>query len=442
MLSRLDEADSSPDKIKYERRVTFWLTPHCPRFTSFLTMAPSTPSSQPSKGEQDLSDSPHEEEKKSDENQKGVNWHETLENASDAEGEDDEEQKSPPMSVPIVSLSSGLKQKASPLELHSWVSLALTLDGRDKVTKVCQYMARTLAWWYAGTNQAQRFNALKVSLTNSRKAYRLGRSLIEFHRLRSMGLIETLGWHLQQHAEGDEPPNPKTLFRRASSNIGWGPVTLEESQPSKRRLLRSLSSVAYRMYRPMASTLSVSGEASKEPSTPMWKLVGSAIKMLGLFGFWTGDNIAFLTQSGMFDDYRQDAATRMAMRKQWQTRASETANRCYFAGAVAGLVTSLRSYLNYRNNTIRALKQQVDQAEDEDEKQVATESLETAEAKQFVLFLALAKSCCDVLVFSNNPGIDFWKKRTGRKMHEGLHCLCGLISASTVIYNNFPNANK
>ncbi len=71
-------------------------------------MAPSTPSSQPSKGEQDLSDSPHEEEKKSDENQKGVNWHETLENASDAEGEDDEEQKSPPMSVPIVSLSSGL----------------------------------------------------------------------------------------------------------------------------------------------------------------------------------------------------------------------------------------------------------------------------------------------------------------------------------------------
>jgi hypothetical protein len=192
----------------------------------------------------------------------------------------------------------------------------------------------------------------------------------------------------------------------------------------------------------MASTLSVSGEASKEPSTPMWKLVGSAIKMLGLFGFWTGDNIAFLTQSGMFDDYRQDAATRMAMRKQWQTRASETANRCYFAGAVAGLVTSLRSYLNYRNNTIRALKQQVDQAEDEDEKQVATESLETAEAKQFVLFLALAKSCCDVLVFSNNPGIDFWKKRTGRKMHEGLHCLCGLISASTVIYNNFPNANK
>ena len=107
--------------------------------------------------------------------------------------DDDEEQKSPPMSVPIVSLSSGLKQKASPLELHSWVALALTLDGRDKLTKLCQYMARTLAWWYAGTNQAQRFNALKVSLTTSRKAYRLGRSLIEFHRLRSMGLLETLG---------------------------------------------------------------------------------------------------------------------------------------------------------------------------------------------------------------------------------------------------------
>lgn len=432
-------------------RTTKSLTRHfslTPSHFSF-TMAPIAASSQP-KGEKDLIDSTHEEEKKSGENEKGVNWHETLENASDAPSEgqdetskDDEEQKSPPTSVPIVSLSPGLKQKASPLELHSWVGLALTLDGRDKCTKLCQYMARTLAWWYAGTNQAQRFNALKVSLTTSRKAYRLGRSLIEFHRLRSMGLLETLGWHLQQHAEGEEPPNPKTLFRRASSNIGWGPVTLEESEPpSKRRLLRSLSSVAYRMYRPMASTLSVSGEASKQSSTPMWKLVGSAIKMLGLFGFWTGDNIAFLTQSGMFDDYRLDATARMAMRKQWQTRASQTANRCYFAGAVAGLVTSLRSYINYRNTTVRALKQQVDQADNEDEKRVAAASLETAEAKQFVLFLALAKSCCDVLVFSNNPGIDFWKKRTGRKLHEGLHCLCGLISASTVLYSNFPNSNK
>ena len=424
-------------------------------------MAVPNAAAAPSKATDDPNDSNHEEEKKSAENEKGVNWHDSTENASNddeasdqpSEGNGGEETstaepetlKTTMTDVPIVSLSSGLKHKASPSELHSWVSLALTLDGRDKVTKVFQYSARTLAWWFAGTNQAQRFNALKASLTTSRKAYRLGRSIIEFQRLRSMGLLETLGWHLQRHAEGDEPPslNPKTLFRRASSNIGWGPVTLEESQPpSTRRFLRSLSSMAYRMYRPMASTLSVSGEASKEPSTPMWKLVGSALKMLGLFGFWTGDNLAFLTQSGLFDDYRLDATARMAQRKALQMRASDFANQCYFAGAVAGLVVSLRSYLEYRNNTIRPLKEQVESAEDEDEANVAEASLERAKEKQFVLFLALVKSCCDVLVFSNNPGIDLWKKRTGRKMHEGFHCLCGLMSASTVLYNNFPNASK
>lgn len=421
-------------------------------------MAPNAAASRPKKDE-DPNEGTHEEEKKSAENEKeekGVNWHDSTENhANDdaseqsfegSEEEEDESEEEKPIvkttGVPIVSLLSGMKHKVSALELHSWVALALTLDGRDKVTKVFQYSARTLAWWFVGTNQAQRFNALKASLTTSRKAYRLGRSIIEFHRLRSMGLLETLGWHLQQHAEGDVAPNPRTLFRRASSNIGWGPVTLEESQPPRRRLLRSLSSVAYRMYRPMASTLSVSGEASKQSDTPMWKLVGSAIKMLGLFGFWTGDNVAFLTQSGMFDDYRLDATARMAQRKHLQTRASQTANRFYFVGSIAGLAVNLRSYLNFRNNTMHPLKEQVEEAEDEDEAQAAELSLERAKEKQFVLFLALVKSCCDVLVFSNNPGIDLWKKRTGRKMHEGFHCVCGLMSASTVLYNNFPNANK
>jgi hypothetical protein len=399
----------------------------------------------------DSTEGTHEEEKKSAENEKEVNWHDATEDGandpapSEGGGNEEETQEKymkKSTSVPLVSISSGLKHKASPTELHSWVALALTLDGRDKVTKTFQYLARTMAWWFAGTNQAQRFNALKESLTTSRKAYRLGRSLIEFQRLRSMGLLETLGWHLQRHAEGEEPPpNPKILYRRASSNIGWGPVTMEESEPPRRRLLRSLSSVAYRMYRPMASTLSLSGEASKQSDIPMWTLVGSAIKMMGLFGFWSGDNFAFLAQSGMFDDYRLDATARMAQRKALQTRASQTANRCYFVGSVAGLVVSLRSYLSYRNNTLRPLQEQVENAEDEDEAELAEMSLESAKEKQFVLFLALLKSCCDVLVFSNNPGFDLWKKYTGRKMHEGFHCLCGLTSASTVLYNNFPNAN-
>lgn len=52
------------------------------------------------------------------------------------------------------------------------------------------------------------------------------------------------------------------------------------------------------------------------------------------------------------------------------------------------------------------------------------------------------QSCCDVIVFSNMPGIDLHRRMRGKKNHEGLHCLCGLISASTVIYNNFPDAER
>jgi hypothetical protein len=44
------------------------------------------------------------------------------------------------------------------------------------------------------------------------------------------------------------------------------------------------------------------------------------------------------------------------------------------------------------------------------------------------------------LVFSNNPGIDLWQQQIGHKMHEGFHCLFGLISASAVLYNNYPAA--
>jgi len=349
--------------------------------------------------------------------------------------------------LPVICLREGLKRKASALELQSWVALALTLDGRDKITKVFQYSARLLAWWLAGTNQAKRFAALKVSLTTSRKAFRLGRSLIEYHRLRTMGLLETLGWHWERSlidADTENGPRgPPSFFRQASSNIGLGPMSLDEDKPEVKRgtILRSLSSVAYRMYRPLAVSLSAA-ELAAPLETPLWKLVGSAFKMLGLSGFWAGDNISFLTSSGLFDNYKLDPKERMAKRKQLQTRASHLAYQCYFGGAVAGLLVSLRSYWTYREETMRELQKRLNKAESEEEKETAQRSLDKAKEKQFFLFLALLKSSCDVLIFSNNPGIDLWKKRYGRKMHEGFHCMLGLISASTVLYNNFPNVKK
>ncbi|CAB9518171.1 Peroxisomal biogenesis factor 11 (PEX11) [Seminavis robusta] len=299
---------------------------------------------------------------------------------------------------PKTTEQDGLQKKATSWTLASWVKLALTLDGRDKITKVFQYSARMLAWWFAGqTNQVKRFKAVQASLTTRRKAYRLGRSLIEIQKIRDSGVLE--------------------LF--------FDPTT--------------------------------SGKNAK--ADPAWKIIGSALKMIGLLGFWAGDNVNFLTGSGLFDDYRVESQKeRIARRNQLKTQANLFANRFYFFGAVAGLVTSLRVYLTFRQTTLQAAQERLVEAtsrveetcdNDDDEhtksKQLwneAKQAMDVAKEKQFSIFVTLLKSCMDVVVFSNNPGIDLHKRFRGKKNHEGFHCVCGLISATTVLYNNFPNAKK
>lgn len=307
--------------------------------------------------------------------------------------EQDEEVKyayNPKSPLPLISLQQGLYKKATPWALSSWVKLALSLDGRDKITKLCQYSARMLAWWFVGTNQAKRFKSVQTSVTTSRKAFRLGRSFIEIQKIRDSGLLE--------------------LF--------------------------------------------FTGSTTK--SDPAWKIVGSALKMIGLMGFWAGDNVNFLTGSGLFDDYTvTDPTERMAKRGQLKTQASHFANRFYFFGCIAGLVTNLKAYFSFRTGALRqahdrladAAKRvaETDRTDENKNKELwgeAKDAMEKAREKQFSLFVALLKSCVDVIVFSNNAGIDLHKKFRGKKNHEGLHCLCGLTSAATVLYNNYPNAKK
>jgi Peroxisomal biogenesis factor 11 (PEX11) len=343
------------------------------------------------------------------------------ENNEDENSTEGDDELAPPGPLPLISLKQGLNKKATPWALSSWVKLALTLDGRDKITKVCQYTSRMLAWWYVGTNQMTRFKAVQGSLTTSRKAFRLGRSLIEVQKIRDSGLLE--------------------LF--------------------------------------------FSGPTAK--SDPAWKIIGNAIKMIGLMGFWAGDNVNFLAGSGLFDDSRPEVSQkeRMAKRNQLKTQAAFFANRFYFFGAVAGLITGLKTYLSYRSGALRTTHERLveatkrvaetDRTDEVKNKKLwkeAKEAMEKAREKQFSLFLALLKvsskiavvyfvskpngcynshlpgpicdvqSCVDVIVFSNNPGIDLHQKFRGKKNHEGFHCVCGLISASTVLYNSYPDAPK
>jgi hypothetical protein len=329
--------------------------------------------------------------------------------------------------MPVCCLKEGLEVKQSAANIDSWIALALTLDGRDKITKVLQYLARLLTWWLASNPSAERFKALKESLTTCRKAFRLGRSFIEFRKIQELQVSRAIGVSLRQTVESVELVNDN------------GHLTLNEMIASNGST-KGKSFLFDKVYRPLVlatCSLLVSEEGSKSLSSPLWKTLGTAIKMAGLLGFWAGDNVSFLSSCGFLDDLRTERVVRQNRRNETSTTFSKFANRSYFFGALAGLYVNLKVYLEYRANN---LQQAQDKLNDDGEGKVqASQAWETAKAKEFSLFLALVKSCADVLVFSNNPGIDLWTKMKGKKLHEGIHCVGGLVSASTVLYNNFPN---
>lgn len=281
-------------------------------------------------------------------------------------------------------LISGLSCKASPFLADSWVGLCLTLDGRDKVTKVLQYTTRLLAFLsLAGSHEQKRWHQLFTKLSGSRKAFRLGRSFIELQKLRKMGI-----WLV---------------------------------------CLRSLG---------------IAKSSSAEESSLSLTKLGQALKIAGLLGFWAGDNISFLNSAGFLDDYTLDETKRSEQRFNRQRYLTTFANRSYFLGSFSGLLANFRSFWDHKIHDLKDAQERYDNAKTKEEVLEAQRHLKTVQKAHFELLVPLVKSCCDVMVFGNNTGIDLYKRFCGRKLHEGVHCVGGLISAATVLYNKFPNAKN
>jgi len=457
-------------------------------------------------------------------------------------------------------IQHGLQLKRSPLSMKNWIACLLTLDGRDKSTKVLQYMCRMLSWWF-GTlatsgsptsgstvvsthgsmillNRTKRialykvlsvrFNLLYKSFVESRKAFRMGRMFIEYDKLKSMGWGEYLSammsiptsdgcnkdgekvdghehlkmnypthsipeHHNEDHVDGDvgretwdedddekkfeqltensrderivARPGRPHLPSRVSSNIGWGPGIVSKEQSKS----NNDSNTAYQKKSPQPRTVSELGATYKSsPSSsfgltktqdtdavvatalpPFWKLFGPSLKLIGLMGFWTFDNLAFLTGTGFLDPYshsKDEKNDPKTLRLQRKKRASEWGARFYFMGAVAGLYVNLRLIWEHSHGALQQARQEMSKCVTSRsecstlEVTEANQQLKQAETKHFQLYVSLLKSICDCLVFSNNPGVDLHMKYRGKKNHEGFHCCCGLISAGTVLFSNFPNA--
>ena len=341
---------------------------------------------------------------------------------------------------------TGLERKAPFMEMKYWIALSLTLDGRDKITKVLQYSSRLLAWWFLSKarrsksfrGHAKRFTSLYKSLGKSRKAFRLGRSVHELQKLSSLGLLGLFCWHLKQQQfedelkteGGDENGEDCTSAEKA---INGDLTTSKSSDLSSSPYLNRILSL---LYTSMGAVF-LSDEKSR---VQWWKVIGTSLKTIGMFGYWVGDNANFLTSSGALDNYNVPERDRLARRKRWLDITGKKANQFYFFATIIGFFTNSYAYYRFQLKNAIEAKHQEEKVENNKSCTLDTASeVKEREGKQFVLLLALLKSCMDIVVFSNNPGIDLHKKWRGRKNHEAIHCLCGLISAGTSIYNNFPD---
>jgi hypothetical protein len=235
---------------------------------------------------------------------------------------------------------TGFQRKASPSEVQPWATLSMTLDGRDKITKTLQYASRFLGWYLAGRNLgdggnlSQRFLSLYKSLAASRKAFRLGRSFVELQKLRTMGLGEVL------------------------SQV-WG----TEKQKSN----------------------------SSSTTTELWNTIGTAVKTLGLCGFWAGDNVSYLSSSGFLDNHGLSDKERAARRNGLATLASERATQAYFLGSLAGLFVAWKSYWGYQWDKLQPARTAVREAKEEQEKEMALQTLTNLQEKEVTLFVTLLK---------------------------------------------------
>jgi hypothetical protein len=320
-----------------------------------------------------------------------------------------------------------------------------------------------LAYWYlskvnnpTSSAHGHRFTNLFKSLSKSRKAFRLGLSINELHKITNMGLVDTLCWHLKQYYN-KRVVHQKMLKDDANSSSGDVTSFNSLSRSLRTAITQKINSIPDRIF----SFIPLSSTNINETSTKVewWKATSSALKSIGLIGYLLGDNLNFLTSSGALDNYSLSDQDRLSHRKRFQTLVGKRSNQSYFFSAIIGLFTNTYTYyrfLQQQKNTAMLIQGEQRQADDNNNSSDAEEQngegqiqnttiqqkttiTKEQQQKQFTLFLALFKSCTDVIVFSNNDGIDLHKKWRGRKNHEGLHCLCGLLSAGTGLYSNFPN---
>lgn len=285
------------------------------------------------------------------------------------------DEKSTRTSAVTLLISLALTKKSSPKRLSSWIDLSLKLDGRDQITKALQYSSRLIAFIfeYLGIfSLSKRFRSLQGSLGSSRKAYRLGKSLVLFSRILNI-------WKLLLSGNSVANKNSKA-----------GQIN---DKDEKAHYISSYSALRRSIF--------------------------TSLQLLGLAGYFFGDNLIFLAHSSFLLHDKQEKIF-------WK----KFTNRCYFFASI----------MSFYNNGNELFQQNNTKEINAEQRSVHGKEMQVLIEKQIRLFIATVKSSCDILDFSNNIGINLYQKIFDAKLNEGAQSIFGLLSALASIYNNFPKA--
>ena len=228
-------------------------------------------------------------------------------------------------------------QTASPFLLKNWIKVSLTLEGRDKLTKVLQYAARLIVWALLHNSPdnagpmpgiAKRFKLLQSNLSQSRKAYRLGRFLGEVEKLRRVGWFAMFALHANRSnndlddSTGDE--NDKTLCQHQQ-----------------------------------------------------WKTTVGAVKTVSMLLYYAADSLSFLATAGVLGDASNKShslSRRRILRplspsaiESIQSRATKVSNQTYLVAAIAGFSLNLEALMSYNwnNDTTQTIHYENDTDDDD-----------------------------------------------------------------------------
>ena len=141
-----------------------------------------------------------------------------------------------------------------------------------------------------------------------------------------------------------------------------------------------------------------------------WRNPCAALKLIGLAGFWFGDNLFYLTSIGFLDSQfykisgdpnvnKEQKSKVMKWRAMKSTKAKHFAARCYFAAVLIGLYANFREVLLQREKLeiFQSKLESIIEVEnckhvvDKSEEKKLTNEFEKQKTKYFLRLVALLK---------------------------------------------------